>query len=166
MKKQSMFLITIVAFILLLTVGYALYTDTLTIKGTANAFGTFDMQFSEASILEQVGSLEASAIISDDKKSLDINVPKLEYPGAYVLISVKVINKGSIPAMLTDVESVGLDTDPTVKVSYEGLEELKNISLVNNDIQTFNIKIIWDKTSQQSSKDVTFTIKLNYKQAV
>lgn len=166
MKKRSMFIIIFSVFTLILTVGYSLFSDKLTVKGTATAFGTFDMQFKDATITNQVGSSNASAIISNDNKSLSINIPKLEYPGAYVLISVTVISNGSVPSKLIDVVPEGLTTDQTVKVSYENLEELKNITLNNGDKQSFKIKVVWDKTSNQSSKDVSFSIKLNYRQAV
>lgn len=166
MKKQSIFIMVLFALVLTLTVGFALFSDTLTVQGTATARGTFDMQFKEASITEQVGSSNATAIISEDKKSLNINVPRLEYPGAYVLISVEVLNNGSIPSKLTDILPTGLDDDPTVKISYEKLDELKNVTMKNGDSNKFNIKILWDKFSNQSSNDVTFSIKLNYQQAV
>ncbi len=164
MKKYNIIIICLVAFLLSLSVGYALFSETLQINGTATAMGTFDVEFSSATIKEQVGATSSTATISSDKNSLDISVPKLEYPGAYVDVLVTVTNKGSIPAFLESVEENGLTTDESIKVSYAGLNELKDVVLNQNDSKTFDIKVLWDEKSNVSSKDVNFTIKLNYRQ--
>lgn len=166
MKKQSIAVLCFISFLLIMTVGYALFSDTLKISGTANAIGTFDMEFSDAKVINEIGSSNASAIISSDKNSLEINVPNLKYPGAYVEFNITVGSLGSIPSLLKSIESVNLTDDPTVKITYDGLEELKNVTLNQGDTQSFTLKIMWDKNSNQSSKDVNFSIKLNYEQAI
>ena len=45
MKKQNIIVVGIIAFILTVAVGYALFSETLTISGTATAEGTFDVEF-------------------------------------------------------------------------------------------------------------------------
>ncbi len=166
MKKQSIFVLCLISLLLIMSVGYAIFEDTLVISGTASGIGNFDVEFSGATITKEIGSIGASTSISIDKNSLDINVPKLQYPGAYVEVTVEVKNNGGIPAMLEGVDAEGLTSDPTVKVSYENLEELKNVNMNQNDTQTFKIIITWDKNSDQSSKDVKFSIKLLYKQSI
>ena len=164
MKKQNIIMIAVVAFVLAVAVGYALFSETITINGTATAKGNFDVEFTTATISKQVGSTGATAVISPDKNTLTITVPRLEYPGAYVIIPVTVTNKGSIPAKLINIEEVGLTTDASVKVSYEGLQELKNAEVAQNGTQSFTIKVMWDANSNVSSENVTFTIRLNYQQ--
>lgn len=166
MKKQNIFVLCLISFLLILTVGYALLENTLQISGTATGIGDFDVEFSSTTITKEVGSVGASANISIDKNSIDINVPKLQYPGAYVEFTVEVKNNGTIPAMLAGIDTENLTTDPTVKVSYEGLKELENVNMNQNDTQKFKIIVTWDKNSDQSSKDVKFLIKLLYKQAI
>ncbi len=167
MKKQSIAIIAVVAFVLAVAVGYALFSDRLTISGTATAQGNFDVNFTNATVSTQVGSTGATATISpDNANQLTINVPKLEYPGAYAEIDVTVTNQGSIPAVLESIDEVGLTTDPSVKVSYTGLTELKNQQVTQNGTQNFKIKVMWDESSNASSQDVHFTITLNYKQIV
>ncbi len=164
MKKNSLILIGFIGFMLSISVGYALFSETIIINGTATAMGTFDVEFTSATISEQIGATNSTATISSDKNSLDISVPKLEYPGAYVDVFVTVTNKGSIPAFLESVVESGLTTDKSIKVSYVGLNELKNVVLNQNDSKTFRIRVLWDEKSNVSSKDVNFTIKLNYRQ--
>lgn len=166
MKTKNIIVVVMVSFFLFLSMGYALFSETLIINGTATAMGTFDVEFTDATVTEQVGSTLSTALISNDKNTLTINVPKLEYPGSYVNILVTVTNKGSIPAKLTTVEQTNLTSDPSIKVSYTGLDELKNKEFLQNETQTFNIKIFWEPSSNVLSSNVMFTIKLNYEQVM
>ena len=164
MKKQNIAIIGVIAFVLAVAVGYALFSQTLTINGTATAKGSFDVQFATATIQKEVGSTGATATISEDKATLTVNVPKLEYPGAYVEIPVTVKNVGTIPAKLIEITETGLTTDASVKVSYTGLTELKDQQVDQNGTQSFTIKVMWDAASNKNSENVVFNIRLNYQQ--
>ena len=169
MKKQSIAIIGVIAFVLAVAVGYALFSEKLTIDGTATAKGDFDVEFTSVgtpTCSGFSGSCEAATLgtISDDKNTLTITVNKLQYPGAYVEIPVTVTNKGSIPAVLKSIEETGLTTDASVKVSYTGLTELKDQEVAQNGTQNFTVKVMWDENSNASSENVKFTIKLNYEQ--
>lgn len=175
MKKQNIAIIGVVAFILAVAVGYAIFTDTLTIKGTATAKGDFDVEFTSVGEITKVGYTETNddngdgtaaniAVIDEKKNKLTIIVNKLDYPGAYVEIPVTITNKGSIPAILKSIEETGLTTDLSIKVTYTNLQELKEQELSQNGTQTFLIKVMWDENSTTSSENVSFTIKLNYEQ--
>ena len=169
MKKQSIAIIGVIAFVLAVAVGYALFSEKLTIDGTATAKGDFDVEFTSVgtpTCSGFSGTCEAATLgtISDDKNTLTITVNKLQYPGAYVEIPVTVTNKGSIPAILKSIEETGLTTDASVKVSYTGLTELKDQEVAQNGTQNFTVKVMWDENSNTSSENVKFTIKLNYEQ--
>lgn len=169
MKKQSIAIIGVIAFVLAVAVGYALFSEKLTINGTATAKGDFDVEFTSVgtpTCSGFSGTCEAATLgtISDDKNTLTITVNKLQYPGAYVEIPVTVTNKGSIPAVLKSIEETGLTTDASVKVSYTGLTELKDQEVAQNGTQNFTVKVMWDENSNTSSENVKFTIKLNYEQ--
>ena len=45
MKKKNMIIIGVIALILAVSVGYALFSDTLTINGTATAKGDFNLSY-------------------------------------------------------------------------------------------------------------------------
>ena len=45
MKKQNIVIIAVIALVLVLAVGYALFSETLTINGTATASANFDIEF-------------------------------------------------------------------------------------------------------------------------
>lgn len=164
MKKNGMFIICIIGFLLTVTVGYAAFSDKIVINGTATAKGNFDLEFTTAKVIAEVGSTNTTTTISEDKDSLSISVPKLEYPGAYSQISVTVTNKGSIPAKLIDVEEIGLNSNPNINITYTGLNEIKEAVINQNETHTFEIKVMWNANSVTSAENVEFSIKLNYMQ--
>ncbi len=165
MKRNNIIAIGVIVFALAVAIGYALFQESLNVTGTATAQGTFDVQFTQANIQTEVGSSGAQANIEEGGKTLTITVPKLEYPGAYVEIPVTVTNKGSIPAILTNIEETGLTVDSrAVKVTYTGLTELKNQEVTQNGTQTFTIKVEWDPNVNTGAEDVSFSIRLDYKQ--
>ena len=178
MKKQNIAIIAVVAFVLAISVGYALFSETLQINGTATAKGNFDVEFIEAGEPKEKAGYtkqESSTLttISDDGKKLTINVDKLDYPGAYVVIPVKVENKGTISAILESIsQSSDKDIEEPIKITYTGFDEKvgeENV-LKANETQEFSIKVEWDPNDVDPSnkRDVTatFDVTLNYKQAV
>ena len=170
MKKQNIAIIGVIAFVLAVAVGYALFSQTLTINGTATAKGSFDVQFTEVGQETSAGYTKVAsetadlAKISENGTTLTITVNKLDYPGAYVEIPVTVKNVGTIPAKLIEITETGLTTDASVKVSYTGLTELKDQQVDQNGTQSFTIKVMWDAASNKNSENVVFNIKLNYQQ--
>ena len=162
MKKQNFFAIIFVMFCLSLTVGYALFSETITINGTATAKGTFDVVFINAKVKSEVGSTEASAVVSDDGNTLTLAVPKLEYPGAYVEFTVDAVNEGTIPAVLKGITESGLTSNPDVRISYSGVT--KDEEMPQSDKRTITIRVEWLYESETAAKNIVFSIKLDYQQ--
>lgn len=185
MKKQNIAIIGVVAFILAVAVGYALFSETITVNGTATAKGSFDVEFTKIDEITKVGytdvestdadgSTEAEkkaatdariASISADKNTLTVKVNKLDYPGAYVEIPVTITNKGTIPAKLKEITETGLTQENrAVKVTYTGIAASET-AINQNEPQSMKIKVEWDKDVNTSSENVEFKIQLNYEQA-
>ena len=74
MKKQSIAIIGVIAFVLAVVVGYALFSDNLTVSGSATATGDFDVEFTSVGEITKVGytAVDATEIakISEDKNTL------------------------------------------------------------------------------------------------
>lgn len=170
MKKQNLLGLCIVVFFLVLSVGYALFSETINIEGTATAKGNFDVEFASVGQIESVGytkkGLETQELakISDDKNTLNIIVNSLDYPGAYVIVPVTVTNVGSIPAVLEGVEQNNLSVPGrSIKVSYE-MPDDESRKMVTGDSYVLKIKVEWDPDVNASSENVEFSLKLNYSQ--
>ena len=162
MKKQNFLVIIFVMFCLSLTVGYALFSETITINGTATARGTFDVVFKNAIVKTEVGSTEASAVVSGDGNTLTLTVPKLEYPGAYVEFTVDAVNEGTIPAVLKGITESGLTSNPNIRITYNGVT--KDEQMAQSDKRTITIKVEWLYESETAAKNIEFSIKLDYQQ--
>ncbi len=176
MKKQNIAIIAVVAFVLAVAVGYALFRETITINGTATAKGTFDVQLLSASVETEKGSTGAKATISGDKNTLTIEAPDLQYPGAYVEYVVTVKNVGTIYAELLSVNETGKNVAAPVKVTYTDLPEADH-DLAPGAEDTFKIKVEWladDAKDEETGDgavennsvdvDVKYDITFNYEQ--
>ena len=159
MNKKKKVIIGVLALALVMVVGYALFSDTLTINGTATAEGNFDMQIISAEVTGEVGSTGATTQVNseDNNNSLTINIPKLEYPGAYVDVTYKVKNAGSVPAIF-DSYSITGETD-----RIKSLFQFDNYFYDVSDEQSETIRIYWDENNNtETEESATITLELNY----
>lgn len=171
MKKQNIVIIGAIVFVLAVAVGYAIFTQTLTINGTATAKGDFDVEFTSIGEIVKEGYTDETsqnganiATIEEDNKTLTIEVNKLDYPGAYVEIPVTITNKGSIPAKLKEIKQTGLDTDEgPIKVTYSGIAASET-PINQNDTQSMTIRVEWLEDVNTTADNATFTVKLIYEQ--
>lgn len=166
MKKESkkrVLILFLIVFLLALVVGYAAFSDTLTISGTANVKGSFDVQFLSAGCmyLDYVGCAEpvvsvgneaSGSNVTNDK--LSVTVSDLAYPGAGARIQAQIKNVGTIPATITGVTATPTGNGGAIVV--HGLEALSTSHQVlqPNGTCTFDFTIMWDpsSTSLDSSK--------------
>ena len=107
MNNNKKIIIGVLALLVVMTMGYALFSETVTIGGTAKADGTFDMEITEASVIEEVGTTGTKVEIIPG--GLRVTGSIFEYPSSYVDIKYKLENKGTINAFLTGVKVEGID---------------------------------------------------------
>ena len=114
LSKNNKILIGCLALLLVMSVGYALFSDTITINGSATAKGDFELTTTcdmDAGIIDdavgQVGGTRESGSVTDAKISCEGNVVNasatLGYPGSHKYFMIKVTNTGTIPAKLKKV---------------------------------------------------------------
>lgn len=166
-KKRNYVIVVLVVLLLALAVGYAAFSDTLTISGTANAKGTFDMQFTSATIdtatAKGINTTESSATISTDKNTVTVVVKDLAYPGAGTNVTVVAKNAGTVPAKLKGLKFTG-NEDPDIKITFpEGLAVGEVVEAGKTCSITFSVK--WDENSTIATKDLTFSAELEYEQS-
>ena len=160
-KTRNKIFVGCLALLLVMVAGYALFSQNLTINGTAKAEGKFNIEFTKASISAEKGSTGATATISDNGKILTITVPKLEYPGAYVDVSYTVKNTGTIDAIFNTHKITG--TTNRIKAEYYDVSDM--LYLASNTGAEGSIRIYWDNSVNLSNEEST-TIKyeINYNQ--
>ena len=166
-KKRNYVIVVLVVLLLALAVGYAAFSDTLNITGTANAKGTFNMEFTSATIdtatAKGIDTAGSSAVISTDKNTVTVVVKDLAYPGAGTNVTVVAKNAGTVPAKLNGLTFEGID-DTDIKVTFpDGLVENEVVQPGGTCTITFSVK--WATTSELiTEKSLNFTAELDYVQ--
>lgn len=168
-KKRNYVVIALIVLLLALAIGYAAFSDTLTISGSANANGKFDMIFESATIDEDTAigiDVEGSeTALYSNGNELYVKVKDLAYPGAGTNITAVVKNEGTAPAILNDMEFTGCDDDDIEITFPQGLNSKEVIQPGATTTITFSVK--WSTASVEPlEKSVQFTAKLNYTQYV
>ncbi len=104
MNRKKVIIIGTLFLALVMVVGYALFSDTLTIDGAVTAEGNFELttmcddnvaQALGVNAQQEYGSITNSNISCSDK-NVSVSAT-LGYPGSYKYYRVKVTNTGTIP---------------------------------------------------------------------
>lgn len=170
-SNQKYLIILLIVFLLALAIGYAAFSDTLTISGTANANGTFDLEFQNATVDSTVGcdAEGTTATISADKDTLNVVVKDLAYPGAGAKISVDIANVGTIPAKVLSVTPTNITGSDNIKIS--GLEAIttSHPKIDANGVCHLTFTVEWDKDSTAEATlaektGVSFGLEIEYTQ--
>ena len=158
-KTRNKIFVGCLALLLVMVAGYALFSQNLTINGTAKAEGNFDIEIVRAEITSEKGSAGATATISNDGRALTITIPKLEYPGAYVGVSYDIENKGTVPAIFKNYSITG-ETN-VIKSEFR----FENYFYDKGAKQTENIRIYWYENKNITNEEkTTITLKTNFVQ--
>ena len=161
LSNQNKIIVGVLSIFLIVIVGYAIFSESINIGGTASASGEFNIIFNSVGTIKEAGSSGATAEISENKKILTVNVPKLEYPSAYVEVPVVIKNMGSVTAKIIGIETIGLDTTD-IKVTYSGIGQ--DDRMAPNEERNMKIKVTWDGASTTIVDSLTFSISINYEQ--
>lgn len=164
MKKQNIVIVFIVLIILTMSIGYSIFRTSTSVIGKTAVTKNLNINFYNIGKIEQEGCEDVQANISDDKKSVFINISKFEYKGAYTIIPITVENNGNIPARLESIYEYGIEEDSAINITYEGMGAT-DIILSPGDIATFNLKIVWENDLDKDFEILEFIIKFNYVQA-
>lgn len=163
MKKQSLLIVIVILILLGVSVGYSVVRISTNVKGKTSIVKDLDVEFKSIGKLEEYGSYGATAEISDDKKTVLINVPKLSYMGAYAVVPITVKNVGQLPAKLESIYEYGTNDNEAIKITYDGIA-VTDKALNPLEEEKFFIKVSWENELKQDSSEIEFYIRFNYVQ--
>lgn len=163
MKKQSLLIVIVILILLGVSVGYSVVRISTNVKGKISIVKDLDVEFESIGKLEEYGSYGATAEISDDKKKVLINVPKLSYMGAYAVVPITVKNVGQLPAKLESIYEYGTNDNEAIKITYDGIA-VTDKALNPLEEEKFFIKVSWENELKQDSSEIEFYIRFNYVQ--
>ena len=163
MKKQSLLIVIVILILLGVSVGYSVVRIGTNVKGKTSIVKNLDVEFESIGKIEEYGSYGATVEISDDKKTVLINVPKLSYMGAYAVVPITVKNVGQIPAKLESIYEYGTNDNEAIKITYDGIA-VTDKALNPLEEEKFFIKVSWENELKQDSSEIEFYIRFNYVQ--
>lgn len=164
MKKQNLFVVLLVLCIITMAVGYSIFRINVEIDGNTAIFKDLQVNFVKIGEIEEVNSIDATAVISSDKKRVTISVPKLMTKGAYANIPITIKNVGSISAKLQSINQFGLGNNTAISVTYKGISVSDEI-LKPGEERTFYVKVLWARDTFNDVSNYDFVIRFNYIQA-
>lgn len=176
-SKKKYFIVVLIVLLLALAIGYAAFSDTLTISGTANASGSFDVQFESASVVSAVGvdTTRTTATISGDKNTLTVVCKDLAYQGAGAQFHAVIKNVGTIPAKITSVTPTNI-TGNGHAIKISGLETItaSHPTLQAQGTCAIDFTVTWDPDVATldptkdgeggATADCSFALEIKYEQ--
>lgn len=159
-RKNNNLIILIFLFLLLISIGYAVFTEELEISGTISGNVNFKVYFIDAWVED---SSKGTVDINSNKDTLTYTA-NLSYPGDRVLIGVKIKNDSSIAVKLNDFTPTNIAGNSEIKFDYINLDETNEI-LDAGAVCEYKFVAYWEENSQSTTiEQVRFDIQLDYEQ--
>ncbi len=166
-KKKNYLVIVLVVLLLALAIGYAAFSATLTVNGTAKGEASWSVIYTNAKLVDVNNVVDNShgnqPIISEDGLSVTVNV-KLGYPGDAVKLQTTIANIGSLPAKLTGYNITGWTANDEEDLEITEATASKGEIIKPNGVCNSEFIIKWKKDSTAKTIDKTFTITYTYEQ--
>ena len=161
--KKKIVIGTLCALIMVMTVGYALLAQTLSITGSASI--TSNWQVEITNITEKEKSTGATTNNTNYTATTASFNTSLTSPGDYALYEVTVTNKGTLDAVLSAKPTVTTGNNEAIQYELEGIKKGDKI-LKNNQTDTFTIKVTYNPSTTTQPNNLTSNIEvtLNYEQ--
>ena len=168
-NKKNHVIVALLVLLLALAIGYAAFSTTLTIDGTATGSADWDVHFLSARLVQSDkstvdtdhGSTAPSINAAGDTITASVD---LAYPGDGVLLEAVVENGGELAARLDSFTVTGTDTD--FEVSAPTMATGESGEVIDPDgTCTVYFLVRWKPTSEVTDLGTkTFTITYTYGQ--
>ncbi len=167
-SKKSHAIIVLIVLLLALAIGYAAFSSTLTINGTATGTSDWEVVFESATLKNAEGGTDAdhgTASVTTTTNTNDTITASIElaYPGDGVILEAVVKNNGSVPAELTNFDITGDTSDADFEIVQSSIAEGETIDAGGTCTAQFAIKWKADSTATDLETK-TFTITYEYTQ--
>jgi hypothetical protein len=174
-KKSNYLIVALVVLLLALAVGYAAFSQTLTITGTATAKGSWNVHFDNF----VAPSDDTTSKLNTANTELTISTA-LTQPGDSKEYTVDVVNEGSMTAELTGFTIASTDSTATVsetggtitlgaiKVTISPVSATGTTLAAETGSQTYTITVEWPSsydTTASVNDELNFSVTLEYAQA-
>lgn len=160
--KKNIILTFLVAIVCIMAIGYAAFSTSLNITGSANITSNWNIKIKEVTTKNINGSATKAfePIVSDTAVTFKTN---LVSPGDSMTYTVTIANEGNVDAKVESIEMTN-SSNPAIIFTTSGVNE--NDLLKANEEQTFDVTVAYNNniTSQPDELSATLTVKINYAQ--
>ena len=181
MNSKRKLIVGVLAFLVVMTMGYALFSETVTIGGTAKGEGNLSVIFNDIdmSAIDIYGSGKINKIaLTNNKKTLDIDI-SFDYPSSSISIPITIKNNGTIDAYIKKINIKGLDNygkyddwlkkDLVAILLNENAEDISKSELEIirvGEVKNYNLEIIWNNGIDNIKNNLksNFSVELEYVQ--
>lgn len=159
-SKKNYVVIALVVALLSLSLGYAAFSQNLTINGTATGTANWDVKFTSATMSD--ASHGSATVDADDTVTV---AGLMSYPGDGFTVTTEITNNGSVDAKLTSFELVSDDGTPFSNDDIDvSIPSIQNDSLKAGDVCPVTIAVKWKETSEVENVNANFKVKFTYEQ--
>ncbi len=151
-NKRNYVVIALIIILVLLGVGYASFSQTLTISGTANGTMEWNVKFLTTT----------SGKIEDDGHKLTVTTD-LEYPGDQEAITVTIGNNSSVGIKLKSLNVTGDVDSEDIEILKPELDE-DNEKIKAGEKCTYTYVVKWKDNSNQTNVNATYQFSFDYEQ--
>lgn len=160
--KKNIIITFLVAIICIMAIGYAAFSQTLNITGSATIDSNWNIKITSVTTKNILGHATKAfePIVSDTAVTFKTN---LKYPGDSMTYEVTISNEGTVDAKVDSIEITD-SKNPAITFTTTGINE--NDLLEAGQKQIYNVIVTYNDniTSQPSELSATLTVKLNYVQ--
>ena len=175
MNSKRKLIVGVLALLVVMTMGYALFSETVTIGGTAKADGNLSVIFDDIDMskVEISGGIKINKLeLTGGNKKLLIDV-SMDYPGSQIYIPITIRNNGDINAYVKGIKlnnikdyskfypndlNIMFSTDETM--DWKQLTEIKGIKLMANKIQKFYLLIEWEGSNINDKTNINYNYSI------
>lgn len=161
-SKKNYLVIALVVALLSLAVGYAAFSQNLTINGTATGTTNWDVKFTNATMSDEN---HGTASFTDDEVTV---TGQLAFPGDGFTVESVISNAGSLPAKLTSftlTNEAGAEfqnDDITVEIPIIATDGSEVIAAGQKCPVTIAVK--WNEDSVKENVSAKFKVNFTYEQ--
>lgn len=161
--KNNKIIIALLIVVCFMSVGYAAFATSISVKGTANITGKWDVKITGVTTGTITGNGENAATPSFTNSTATVSANLYE-KGDAVEYAVTVKNNGTIAATLNDITTTD-SNNPAIKFTTSGVT--KGSKLAAGGTATVKVKVEYNPsfTGTLTSNAGSLTLILNYVQA-
>ena len=162
-QKKNLIIGGLLAVVVIMAVGYAAFASSLKISGTSNISTTWDVEITDITTSNKVGSASVKEQPTFEKLTATFST-NLVSPGDSITYNIKVENKGSLDAKLNKI-TLKKDNNPAILFETSGIKE--GDVLKQGAYTTLSVKVTYSNsvTSQPTNLDASLTATLDFAQS-